>query len=67
MLTDEQLEIAAKHYCRSLGIEPLEAEQDATNTSMTYITVERWRNVAVKIKQFESMQESIEVAKLGPN
>jgi hypothetical protein len=60
-MNNQQLEIAAREYCRLAGIDPDELVV-YDNGTMAFTRRARWRNVAVDVVEHFNMRAAIEKA-----
>ncbi len=68
MLTEKQLEVAAKKYCELLGIDPYEEVKHGpdSNGGFTFdilIRTVRWKRIADDLRLYDIRNEAINFAK----
>lgn len=58
-LTEQELEVAAKEYCSSVGLDPEAMVEDTSLPGFAYYTRPRWKSIAAELKHLDAMQRAI--------
>lgn len=61
-MNEEQLEVAAREYCRLMNLDPDGEVLDNTVGIQVWATCPRWRMVAMELKDHEARRQAIEFA-----
>jgi hypothetical protein len=62
-MDERQWEIAARMYCRTIGLDPEAMVEDVTYRGGAWCTRRQWKQVVDDLKRHEAMREAIEFGK----
>jgi len=64
-MTDDQIEVAARLYCKKMGRDP-DSQHSSFEGYLMGRSVTYWKLIAVKVREADAMQQALKEAKKTP-